>query len=112
MRPVSLVWQWRGYLQAGADRLAQLLARTADDDGPQHTSAIVYPLGNLGRLALLEGDIPAAQRSFAHCVGLARQSGNRAAPRVHRFRRKAAQIPCAAPTAPHENCWSAPHGWE
>ena len=39
----------------------------------------VNPLGNLGRLALLEGDVAAAQRRFAACVALARRSGSRPA---------------------------------
>jgi len=37
---------------------------------------IVYPLGNLGRLALLGGDVAGARRSFAECVELSRRMGN------------------------------------
>lgn len=36
-----------------------------------------YPLGNLGRIALLEGDVQTARRSFAACVAYSRQNGNR-----------------------------------
>jgi predicted ATPase/DNA-binding XRE family transcriptional regulator len=37
---------------------------------------LAYPLGNLGRLALHEGDIAAAQRDFAECVAYSRRNGN------------------------------------
>lgn len=41
-----------------------------------NTAAIIYPIGNLGRLGLLEDDVASAQRSFAECVALARGGGN------------------------------------
>lgn len=37
---------------------------------------LAYPLGNLGRIALLEGDIGFAHRSFAECVAYSRRNGN------------------------------------
>lgn len=40
------------------------------------TAEMIYPLGNLGRLALLEGDLTGARASFAECVQLARELGN------------------------------------
>jgi tetratricopeptide (TPR) repeat protein len=37
---------------------------------------LAYPLGNLGRIALLEGDTATAQRNFAECVAYSRRNGN------------------------------------
>jgi hypothetical protein len=37
---------------------------------------LAYPLGNLGRLALLEGDTATAQQNFAECVAYSRRNGN------------------------------------
>lgn len=37
---------------------------------------LAYPLGNLGRIALLEGDITTARRSFAECVAYSRRNNN------------------------------------
>ena len=36
-----------------------------------------YPLGNLGRIALADGDVQTARRSFATCVAYSRENGNR-----------------------------------
>lgn len=41
-----------------------------------NAAAMIYPLGNLGRLRLLEGDVASAGQSFAECVELARRRGN------------------------------------
>jgi tetratricopeptide (TPR) repeat protein len=45
--------------------------------GMGNVTHIVYPLGNLGRLAMLDGDLAAARHSFAECVELCRRTHNR-----------------------------------
>jgi predicted ATPase/transcriptional regulator with XRE-family HTH domain len=74
-----MLWLWGDELRAQSE-LEQ--ARTAYAESLQlyrdmgNRFDIVYPLGNLGRLALLGGDIASAQRSFAECVELSRRTGN------------------------------------
>jgi predicted ATPase/transcriptional regulator with XRE-family HTH domain len=73
------LWLWGDELRAQAE-LEQARAAYAESlqlyRGMGNLFDIVYPLGNLGRLALLEGDVAGARRSFAECVELARRTGN------------------------------------
>ncbi len=74
------LWIWGDELRSqGA--LAQ--ARAANEESLQifrqmgNVTHIVYPLGSLGRLALLDGDLAGARHNFAECEELCRRIRNR-----------------------------------